>query len=910
MKLDRWRRIEELFARAVDRPPDARRSLLDAECDGDPELRREVEDLLRAHPGADRIADRLRAAVSAMGAGSTEDGDGESAHTPEHAPRSGGTIPPAGAGDRIGAYEVEREIGRGGMGRVFLAHRADRTYRARVAIKVLPRGLVDPEHLERFFRERQILATLDHPNIARLLDAGTTNAGLPYLVMEHVEGERLDTFCDARKLPVRERLKLFLDVCSAVQRAHQSLVIHRDLKPDNVLVDATGTPKLLDFGIAKLLEGSTVPGDPRATLTSLPPMTPAYASPEQIRGGPVTTASDVYALGVMLFELLTGRRPHEESADRDDRGDRDRTEDPLPLRVLRDDPPRPSRVLTPEAAANRGATLQSLRRRLAGDLDTILLEALARDPERRYATVGALADDLSRHLDGRPVSARPATVGYRLAKLVRRNPLTTGLSSALLVALVVFAGSMTLLADRLAEERDRALREQREADQVSELLVDLFTVSDPARSLGEEVTAREVLDQGARRLRTELAGQPELRATLLDIVGRVYRNLGLYDDAAPLIEEGLALRRSTLGPEHPDSLASLTHLARVTQQGGDFDGAEALYLEALDLQTRVLGAAALPIADTLVGLAIVAQFHGRYEEADDRLSRALTILRQAAGDHSRGISDVLSRRASVRSDLQRLDAAEADSREALELDRRALGPDHPEVLSAQNSLANILRYHGELAEAEALYRKTLAAKRRVLGREHPDVAYALNGVGVCLKARGRPEEAEPFIREALEMRRKLLGDDHPAVAVSLNNEANVLRQLGRLDQAERHARESLRLARKHFSGSPYEAYPLTGLAEILLAREKPEEARPLLERALELRRRVMDPDAPLLARTESAYGACLTGLGRHREAEELLLHARDVLESDPSVPEIYREATRRRLDALHAAWRPDASTPL
>jgi len=897
MEAERWRRIEGLFERAADLSVEERRLLFDSECADDPTVRIEVEALLAADRKSDKVADRLRAAVVDVGSEETTE---RQDHPPLPEPDPSLDEPAAGTGDRIGAYAVEREIGRGGMGRVYLAHRADQAYEARVAIKLLPRGSADRQHLDRFLRERQILATLDHPNIARLLDAGATADGLPYLVMEHIEGERLDTFCDGRRASVRERLELFLAICAAVQQAHQSLVIHRDLKPDNVLVDRDGVPKLLDFGIAKLLEGSAVPGESRATRTAQLPMTPAYASPEQIRGGPITTATDVYALGVMLFELLSGRRPH----DPDDPDDTADPPEPLQLRVLRDDPPRPSRGVTSEAAANRRTTPQGLRRQLEGDLDTIVLTALARDPAERYATVGALADDLRRHLDGLPVSARPATFGYRLAKLVRRNPVSTGLATALLVALVVFAVSMALLAGLLADERDRALREQQEADQVSELLVDLFTVSDPARSRGETVTAREILDDGAERIRTELADQPELRATLLDTIGRVYRNLGLYDRALPLIEEGLEVRKQALGPEQPESVASLIHLARVTQQSGDFDGAEALYRQALDLQTRMLGPDAPALAETLDGLAILAQFHGRYDEAEGYLTRALAILREDGESQPRRISEVLERRGSLRSDRQQLDASEADFREAIDVDRRALGPDHPEVLDKQNALANTLRYHGKLAAAEALFRETLAAQRRVLGAEHPDIPYALNGLGLCLREEGRPKEAEPFVREALEMRQRLLGASHPAVGVSLNNLANVLLDLGELDEAERYARESLRFAREHFSGSPHEAYPLTCLAGILLARGEADDALPLVEQSLALRRKVMGPDAPLLARTESILGECLTDLGRYEEAEPLLVHAEKVLDADPGTAELYRERTHRRLERLRSARTP------
>ncbi|HLE83234.1 MAG TPA: serine/threonine-protein kinase, partial [Thermoanaerobaculia bacterium] len=652
-----------------------------------------MESLLAADEAADSA---LRGLRSALAAGWRDLGVG-----PPEPPR-------ARAGERFGAYVVESEIGRGGMGEVYLGRRADRAYEGRVAIKVLPRTAAGPELARRFHQERQILASLDHPNVARLLDAGTSAEGEPFFVMEYVEGSAIDEWCDLRRLPVADRLRLFLRVLDAVQAAHRALVVHRDLKPANVLVTPAGVPKLLDFGIAKLLDAGAFPQAAETTITALRPMTLTYASPEQVTGGPITTATDVYGLGVTLYRLLTGRLPYRDGV-------------PLQRAIPHDDPVPASATITAEAARDRGAEPSQLRRLLEGDLDVILQTALAKEPSRRYGSAEAFAADLDRHLRGLPVSARRPTFAYRTAKFVRRNRLAAALGTVLAASVLAFALSMAMLAGRLASERDRAeaarleaeserdraRTEELEAEQVAALLVDLFSKPDPGNSRGEAVTAREILDRGMERVTEGLEGQPRVQAELLDTIGRAYNRLGLFGPAAAPLEQGLELRRRTLGPDHPETLASLYNVADNVRDAGDFGRAVELYRQTLDGRLRALGPDSTEVAETLEALAHAVRLTSSdFAEAESLLERALAIRRRHPEDEL-GLAQTLHYLANIEGERRRPREAEALFREIREIRLRLWGEDHPETLMASKGIADALRVQGRYAEAEAIFRRVL-----------------------------------------------------------------------------------------------------------------------------------------------------------------------------------------------------------
>ncbi len=522
MNPERWDRLQQLFYAASGMEAQKRRAFLEAECPADPSLRMQVESLIFS--GGQTAATGLFDSLQILAAAAV-------AVTP---------------GERIGNYEVIRELGRGGMGSVFLAVRADDQYRKQVAIKLMSLAMAGPEMQARFRAERQILADLDHPNIARMLDGGATPSGLPYVVMEYIDGPPIDRYCRENRLSVAQRLGLFRQLCDAVMYAHRNLVIHRDIKPANVLVSPDGAPKLLDFGIAKLV-------NEEVALTRIHErlMTPEYASPEQARGEAITTASDVYSLGVLLYELLTGHRPFEVEG---------RTAVEIQNTICDTEPVRPS---------ERGP------RELRGDLDNIVLMAMRKEPLRRYPSVDQFSEDIRRYLDGFPVVAREDTWGYRTGKFVRRHRWSVTAAAVFLSLLIAFGVAMALLAKRVASERDIANIERRDAEQVSQFLIDSFRLADRSGTQGRTLTAQEVLDRGSERIFKQLADQPVVRAKMMNTMGQVYESLGLYDRAQLLLSNALATNPTV------ETLSSLGHLANTK---GDFATAEAWYRKALARQ--------------------------------------------------------------------------------------------------------------------------------------------------------------------------------------------------------------------------------------------------------------------------------------------------------------------------------------
>jgi serine/threonine-protein kinase len=519
---------------------------------------------------------------------------------------------PGLAGQRLGAYTLERPLGQGGMGTVWLARRSDGRYESTVAVKLLNLALFDAVGAERFRREGTVLARLSHPNIARLLDAGVNAAGQPFLVLEHVEGERIDHYADTHRLPPETRVRLFLDVLAAVAHAHANLIVHRDLKPSNILVAPDGTVKLLDFGIAKLLEGG--PGAEASTLTDVGggALTPEYAAPEQVAGGTVTTATDVYALGVLLYMLLAGRHPT---------GEGSRTAAEHLKGILENEPLRLSAAVT--GAENRATSLDRLRRLNAGDLDNIVAKALKKRPEERYATIGAFAEDLRRHLNHQPVSARPDSWGYRAAKFARRNRLAVALGILAALALV----------GAVARERHlRALAEAetRKAGAVEEFLLGVFAAADPfapPRSRRGDITARASLDSGAERVDTAIMGQPELRADLRAAVGRVYATLGSYDKAAAQLRQALEERRALYGPRHPEVAEVMDALGQALAKQGHFTEAESLLRAAVSQRRQLQGSQSQATAQSLDHLAELLRERGDFAGAEPLVREALAIRR-------------------------------------------------------------------------------------------------------------------------------------------------------------------------------------------------------------------------------------------------------------------------------------------
>lgn len=688
--------------------------------------------------------------------------------SPSVTPTGSASQPPAGVPEWIGPYHLLGELGRGGMGRVYLAEQTAPVRRS-VAIKLVLGAAASDEVLHRFESERQALALMNHPNVAQIYDAGTTRDGAPFFAMEHVPGVPITLYADERQLGVEARLGLFLKVCGAIQHAHRRGILHRDIKPSNVLIAELGegpTPKVIDFGLAKALSGE-LGADPQQTRFGVFLGTPSYMSPEQctLGGPPIDTRTDVYGLGALLYELLSGSAPFD--AER-------LSETPIDqmVRLIREEePPRPSRRLEELRAAGKldaTAEVEERHRALLRDLDWVVLKALEKEPDRRYGSADELARDIERFLASEPVEARRPTVRYRAQRYVRRHRVLIASTAA---ALVVVAASLGWGLYRSRQEAARANREAEAARQISNFMVDIFSVSNPSQSRGNSVTAREILDQGAEKLEHQLADQPEVRAKLLDTIGTVYIQLGLYDRAAEIADKALALRERVLGPNHLDVATSLETRAWVHFLQDQNAASLPLLERVLAIRERAFGPDAPQVALSLGNLASVQRELRQHSEAEANYLRAIAIFERSAPDDAE-LPALLNNLATIYADQQQWDKAEPIHRRALDIRRRLLGNDHPQTVMSINNFGWML-YRGaegkpaKLAEAESLLREALATNEKLLGPDHPDLALNLNNLGLLLIDSGRLAEAEPLVLRGLAIREKALAPDHRNVGHSL-----------------------------------------------------------------------------------------------------------------------------------------------
>ena len=873
----RWDRIEALFDEAALLPAEERAAFLARACGDDPEMRGEVESLLAADEKAAGFLGRPVAAAAAPPA-----------------------PPPSLVGQRVGHYRVEARLGEGGMSTVYLAVRADDAYQQQVALKVLGYGAERADLAARFRAERQILASLDHPGIARLLDGGTTDDGRPFLVMEYIEGAPLDQYCEEHRLGLDARIDLFRQVCTAVQYAHQNLVVHRDIKPSNILVTADGVPRLLDFGIAKLLEGTQLPGAIEPTATGLRLMTPQYASPEQVEGGAVTTATDVYSLGVLLYVLLTGQLPYRLPGTRSDA---------LQRAVVEQDPVRPSTAVSSEA---HGLRLPQLRRKLRGDLDNIVLMALRKEPARRYASVGLLSEDLRRHRERLAVMAQPDTLGYRARKFVGRHRAGVAAAALGLAMILGLAASMTVQAVRLARQRDEIRAERDKAVKLTHFLEQVFAGSEPSEARGEKLTAREILDKGAARTMAELEDQPDTQAALALVIGRVYQSLGLRERAQPLLQQSLSLRQKLYGPSHLAVAESLLALAVLDQDRGEFAAAEAGQRQALDILRAQLGGEDARVGDALNDLSATLIARAKNPEAEAVLREALVIHRRAHGNAHQSVSGDLSNLGSVLRRSGKLPEAEASHREALAIGRRVFGPVHPSLARQVNNLAVVLVDEGRFAEAETLAREALGITRKLYGTEHPDIALQLSNLASILRGRGDYDGAIATAREALEMRRRLFGPDHEQVAMSLGSLGDLREQKGDLQEARALYEEALRVQRKVLGPEhPRNAVVLAHLADVSLAQHDAGRAEALAREAMQIRRKALGEDHADFGASLVTLGSIRLAAGAGEEAEELLRRGRAILaRALPAGNWRIAEAESRLGACLVARRKPQEAEPL
>ncbi|HEV7358405.1 MAG TPA: serine/threonine-protein kinase [Steroidobacteraceae bacterium] len=783
-------------------------------------------------------------------------------------------------GDRIGPYRVLRTLGSGGMGEVYLAERADAQFEQQVAIKVVHGGTLAVAMHSRLKLERQILAQLDHPNIAHLLDGGALPDGSAYIVMEYIDGVAIDVFCDTNRLDIAGRLKLFQTVCAAVHYAHQNLIVHRDLKPSNILVTAPGVPKLLDFGIAKLLDDRQAARHTLAvTQADVRIMTPDHASPEQVRGQAITTSSDVYVLGVLLYKLLCGTSPFFISSMRLSEIERAICEkDPVPpsQAVSSDDSPDSMFI-----AESRGASAKRLRRALDGDLDNIVLMAMRKEPERRYGSAQQLAGDIQRYLDGMPVIARGDTLSYRATKFVRRHwlPVTAGIGAAFLIlafAMTTYFQSQRISAgrDRVAQQRERAEHERARAEEVSTFLVNLFKLSDPEENRGNQVTARELLDSGSKRLQAGLQDQPATKAALLSTVGAVYDSLGQYQDALPLLDEALQLQSQE---QDGSRLETLLELGRARIGAGELSRAEAPLQEALHLAQRDAGSTSIETGRALLTLGMLRHQQGKFGEAKNLYIRSLAMLENAKAAET-DVSTVLGELAKVYSREQQWDLAKQAYERALEIDRHILGDDHPRVAFRMQNLAIVAQNMGDLKQAEVLYRDALQREEHSYGERLPETAITKGNYGLLLQREGRLVEAEPLLRDAVSIRLALYGHKHYLVGYARVSLAMLLHDKGDLAGAETQFREALAIYDNSLPANhQYRASLLMHFARLLVDRNKSAEALAKGEESIKIWTATSPASSPQTALAHAIHAYALEHLGKLQPAAEELDAAVPVL---------------------------------
>jgi serine/threonine-protein kinase len=824
---EKLERIADLVESALECKATEWPAFLDRECAGDSAMRAEVESLLRHY---DQAWNFIETPILEM-LPDTVDED-ETGLTP---------------GQNIDGYEILSLLSEGGMGEVYLAREAE--VGRNVAIKLLKPGLSTSAILRGFRREERILANLNHPNIARFYGYGKTTEGRPYFVMEYVEGESINQYCDAQELATRERLSLFRNVCAAVHYSHQHLVIHRDIKPGNIIVTADGSPKLLDFGIAKLLD-PTQSDTAAHTVTQLGAMTPEYASPEQIRGENVTTATDVYSLGVLLYELLTGQRPYKLKS---------RAADELAKAIDTQEPEKPSEAKRGDA---RGPKL------LRGDLDNIALKALRKEPQRRYASVEQFSEDIRRHLEGLPVMARKDSFGYRAGKFIRRNK--AGVAAGAAVFIVLLGGMATTLWEARAAraQRDRAAVEAAKAARVNEFLQGMFKAADPENK-GSEAKVVDVLNDAARRVDAELAAEPEVLAEVHQTIGTTYLSLGLFDAAESQLRSAFDLNRKLFGEEHPATAKSMAYLGWVLYGKGNYAEAELLLRHSLNLQRGMGIARGHDLADTMFALGDLLRYQGNLKEAE-------TLLTDCLADY-----------------------------------RRVLGNENEYVATTLNSIALVHEAEGDQDGAEKIYRQSLEVFRQLPYRQRIRLPLTLTNLGLNLTLRGRYDEAESLLREAVDYDRSVVGDSSLVLARPLTALGQLYFERGDYVKAEQITSQALELQQRALPrDSPELTQALSLLGSIFTREGRPTKGEPLLRESLDIRRKALGNDHRLTRVIESALGECLTEQKRFAEAEPLLAESYEALKAILGERHPITVQSLRNIVKLYDSWnKPDQARP-
>jgi len=752
------------------------------------------------------------------------------------------TIPPSGESmEVIDNYKIIQKLGEGGMGEVYEAEQTE-PIRRRVALKIIKVGMDTKQVVARFESERQALALMSHPSIAKVFDAGVTEKGRPYFVMECVKGVPITEYCDTHRLNNRQRLDLFVQICEGIQHAHQKGIIHRDIKASNVLVtiqDDKPVPKIIDFGVAKAISQRLTE---RTMFTELGQLigTPEYMSPEQaeMTGLDIDTRTDVYSLGVLLYELLVGVLPFESKELRIAGFDEIRR------RIREEEPPKPStRLTTPgfdtdHAIKSRRTDLSALTKQLKRELDWITMKAMAKDRTQRYASASEVAADILRYLRHEPVIAGPLSTMYRLRKYMRRHKVGVAAAALVVLAMIIGITGTTIGLVKAVKAEKKAREEAQTAQQISDFLVDLFQVSDPSEARGNTITAREILDKGAEKIDKDLQDQPRIQARLMETMGNVYRSLGLYKLASPILEKSLEIKRSLYGNEHLEVADGLRTLGILYDTQGKYEEAKALFKESLIILEKAFGPDHPNLARNLNSLAIVYWNQGKYAEAEPLFQRSLAIK------------------------------------------EKSLGSDHPEVGNTLTNLGVLYHLQRKLEQAEPLFRRALNIAEKTLGTDHPDIATHLNNLGSLYQDMERYEEAESYFKRCLAVWEKALGPDHSDVGIVLHNLANLNRNQGKYEEAEPFYQRSQAIFEKALGKDhPYVAYSLRERANLYREQEKFTEAEAFYKQALEIFEKSLGPDHLNVAETLENYALLLRKNGRDKEAGEIDNRAKAIRKS-------------------------------
>jgi tetratricopeptide (TPR) repeat protein/tRNA A-37 threonylcarbamoyl transferase component Bud32 len=891
MHPERWTEIDNLFQSALERPTNQREEFLREACAGDEELEREVRSLLAAGKEAASflLNPAIEVAAQAMAAERAGTRDGEDETAPGH-------ILPG----QIGRYRVLRLLGEGGMGVVYEAVQ-EHPHRT-VALKVVKPGL-DSSLLRRFEHESQALARLQHPGIAQIYEAGVADTGFgpqPYFAMEFIHGQPLHKYTEAHHLKVKERLDLMGKICQAVEHAHQRGLIHRDLKPGNILVDETGQPKILDFGVARVTDSDTQVT--RQTDVGQLVGTLEYMSPEQVLADPmeIDTRSDVYALGVILYEMLAGRRPYKLSQRLHEAVLTIREEDPAPL--------------------------SSVSGQYRGDIETIVAKALEKDKARRYGSAAELAEDIQRHLADEPILARPASAAYQLRKFARRNkPLVAGVAAvfAVLVAGVVASTweatqarrerDRAAAAERLAssqrdralfsqqtakaaearalEERNRVIAEKNRADTESAIAIAVnnFLRNDLLAQAGARTQAvlgakpdrdlkvRTALDRAAKRIEGKFPSQPLVEASIRQTIGSTYLDLGSLTEAQRELERAVDVRRRLLGEQHKDTLESLNSLANVLQEQGRYPQAEALNTEILAIERRTLGDQHRDTLSGMNSLASVFRSEGKYDPAAALAGAALEMQRRLLGEKHPDTLSTTVNLARIKMEQGDYPQAETLLTDAMRLRKQVLGEEHPDTLSSMDLLSLVYRSEGKYKQAEQLSEQTLGVRRRVLGPEHPATVDTMNSLGLLYRIDGNYKQAEELLSQALEIGRRTLGEEHPTTLTAMNELPGVYWVEGRYADAEPLYTKVLEIQRRLLGAEHQETLSITNnLALVYLSEGKYPEGEPLLKKVLDARRRTLPEGHPDTLRTMNNLAVTYLSEGKYVQAEPLYVEAREL----------------------------------